>query len=703
MGVKRLRVAVDTGGTFTDFVVLDEVSGTLDVFKVPSTRGREADGIVEGLQAYLARTGADGTDVAFFSHGTTVGTNGLLEGNGARTGLLVTRGFRGIYEVGEQSRPYGSAMYDLFYDRPPALVPARLTAEIVERVAFDGTVVEDLDELPARAAIERLAAHGVESLAVCLLFSFRNPQHERRIGELVAEVAPHVNVSLSCDVAPQIREYYRLSTTVVNAYLNPLLARYIRSLGERIAAMIGAETPRYIMRSNGGVATFEVAARRSVQTILSGPAGGVVAAGQTLAATAGYDDAITFDMGGTSSDVALIRNGAPARAPGGKVHERDILVSMLDIHTVAAGGGTIASVDASGVLNVGPQSAGADPGPACYGRGGTQPTVTDANLVLGLLSDDAPLAGGSLRLDRRAAEDAIRRGVADPLGLSVIEAAAGIVEIVNVKMQEAIKVISSNRGFDLRDFHLLAYGGAGPLHAAALARDLGMRGVLVPPFPGAFSALGLLLADVRQDYVRSELIAIDAVDVAHVAQVFEQLRDDGAADLRAQGFAAAALGTEFALDLRYVGQGYELTVTVAAIPRSAGDLTAIRAAFDAQHAQLTGHAAPSERVEIVNYRATAVATVPHAPLASPFTAGANVESAQIGERVTHAGGIAAATAVYDRARLPVAAPIHGPALLLQPDSTTFVLQGQTATVVANGLIEIRTSTRPSLSGEVRVP
>jgi N-methylhydantoinase A len=689
MDVRRLRVGVDTGGTFTDFVVLDERSGRLDVFKVPSTRGAEADGILTGLRDYLTRTGAAGNDVAFFSHGTTVGTNGLLEEMGARTGLLVTRGFRGIYEIGEQSRPYGSAMYDLFYERPRALVPARLTAEIDERVGFDGSIVAELDERAARASIERLVAHGVESIAVCFLFAFRNARHERRVGELIGSIAPHVNVSLSSEIAPQIREYYRLSTTVLNAYLNPLLERYIRSLGERVAATVGERTARYIMRSNGGVATFDVAARRSVQTLLSGPAGGVVAAGRTIAATSGFDDVITFDMGGTSSDVALIRNGVPTRTAGGKVHGRDLLVSMLDIHTVAAGGGTIASVDASGMLQVGPRSAGAQPGPACYGRGGEQPTVTDANLVLGLLSDDAPLAGGTLRLDRGAAERAVARFVAEPLGISVITAAAGIIEIVNVKMQEAIKVISSNRGFDLRDFHLLAYGGAGPLHAAALARDLGMRGVLVPPFPGAFSALGLLLADVRQDYVRSELIALDVVDVVHVGSVLDELLSEGAADLTEQGFARAVLGTEFALDLRYVGQGYELTVPLAGIPRTAADLAAIRSAFDAQHAQLTGHAAPGERVEIVNYRTTAVAAVPHAPVTSPFGAGTDVEAAKIGERLAYSEGAETVTAVYDRGRLPPAASLAGPAILLQADSTTLVHAGQTATVIENGLIEIR--------------
>jgi N-methylhydantoinase A len=688
VAVNRLRIAVDTGGTFTDFVVLDEGRGTLDVFKVPSTRGHEADGILAGLQAYLERTGSRGADVAFFSHGTTVGTNGLLEGKGARTGLLVTRGFRGIAEVGDQSRPYGPEMYDLFYERPPALVPARLTAEVTERVDFSGTVIEPLDEAALSAEIERFARLDVVSVAVCLLFAFRNRAHEARIAELFARLAPEINVSLSSDVAPQIREYFRLSTTVVNAYLNPLLETYIGALDERLARVIARSTPRYIMRSNGGVATFPVASRSSVQTILSGPAGGVVAATRTIAALPGIGNVVTFDMGGTSSDVALIRDGVPARSSGGKVHGRDLLVAMLDVHTVAAGGGTLAWVD-DGVLQVGPRSAGAEPGPACYGRGGTEPTVTDANVVLGLLSADAPLAGGALTLDRAAAEDAIRTNVAEPLGMDVVAAAAGIVQIVDVKMQEAIKVVSSHRGYDLRDFYLLAYGGAGPLHAAALARELGMRGVLVPPFPGAFSALGLLLADVRADGIRSELCALDTVDPEHVARTFREMRDEGARDLTAQGFPALTLRAEYALDLRYVGQGYELTVTLDAVPNTAADLQHVRDAFDAQHEQLTGHAAPGERVEIVNYRVVSVAPVPQAPVTSPFAGGGTLADAARGTREIFIGGAHVTVPLYERTALPEGAVIDGPAVILQADATTLIGRDQTATVIVNGFLEIQ--------------
>ena len=684
-----LRVAVDTGGTFTDFVVLNEDTGAFEVFKVPSTRGHEADGIIDGLKKHLELVGASGSEVKFFCHGTTVGTNAILEENGARTGLLVTEGFRGIYEIGEQSRPYGASTYDLFYQKPKVLVPPKLTEEIRERVLFDGSVHIELDRESALGAIRRMVAHGVESVAVCLLFSFMNSDHERQLGRWFEEFAPDINVSLSCEIIPQIREYYRLSTTVVNAYLNPLMERYLVLLDERLVGLGFLGDQRYIMRSNGGVSGFAVAAQRSVQTILSGPAAGVIAATRVLEASERFENVVTFDMGGTSTDVALIENRTPVRRMGGKVYGRDVLVPMLDIHTVAAGGGTLAWVDGSGVLQVGPQSAGADPGPACYGKGGQQPTITDANVVLGLLSVDTPLAGGAMQVDRNLAFEAVQKYVADPLGLSVVEAARGIIEIVNVKMEEAVKTVSSNRGYDLRDFHLLAFGGAGPLHASSIASDLGMKGAIIPALPGVFSALGLLLSDVRQDYVFSELAGIHRVSAQHVSEAFEKLRVQGERDLLAQGFGEDQLQFEYAFDLRYIGQAYELTVGINEPVRSEADLGAVRVKFDAYHEQLTGHAARDEQVEIVNYRLAAVAKVPQAPIVSPFQRPSEISDAKIGSCETHMGVSNTLTDLYDRTKLAEGSVIRGPAILLQGDSTTVLYPEQTATVVELGMIEIR--------------
>jgi N-methylhydantoinase A len=685
---KRLRIAVDTGGTFTDFVVLDESTRDFFVFKVPSTRGHEADGILSGVAAALGKADASGANLAFFVHGTTVGTNAILEENGARTGLLVTAGYRGIYEIGEQSRPYGATTYDLQYERPRPLVTPDLTQEIPERVTFDGAVLTDLDEEAAVIAIRQLLDAGVQSIAICLLFAFRNPTHERVLRRLLAELAPQVNVSLSSDVAPQIREYYRLSTTLVNAYLNPRLVDYLAILESGLRAL-GSQAPQhYIMRSNGGIATFPAAAERSVQTILSGPAAGVVAAARVVAETPEFRNLVTFDMGGTSTDVALIHDGEPVRRMSGKVHGRDVLVPMLDIHTVAAGGGTLAWIDDFGILQVGPHSAGANPGPACYGKGGTRPTVTDANVVLGFLSADNGLAGGSLRLDYVAAERAIREHIALPLGIDVMSAASGMLEIVNVKMQEAIKVVSSNRGYDLRDFHLLAFGGAGPLHASALATELGMKGVLVPAFPGAFSALGLLLSDVRTDYVSSEIVDIARADSERVHGAFASMKEIAVRELVEQGFLESEIRYEVAFDLRYVGQGYELTVAAPDLV-AGGELLDVRRRFDDMHEQLTGHAAPDEAVELVNVRLTAVVAVPQAPISSPFAAARTGDGGVVGRRQIYSGGAWSEAVLYDRRLLADGQNVDGPAILLQDDATTVIGVGQSGTVRKLGQIEIR--------------
>src|SRR6202048_575072 len=496
------RVTVDTGGTFSDFVYLDESTGELSITKLPSTPDDPSRAILAGIETLLAR-GVPASHIGYFCHGTTVGTNALLEGTGARTGLLVTQGFRGIYPVGEQARPYGTAIFDVLYDKPALLVPAHLTGEVAERVDFRGNVLRALDEGALRETVRALAAQAVESIAVCLLFSFLRPEHERRVREIILQEMPDCSVSLSCGVLPQIREYYRLSTTVIHAYLQPILARYIARLEHRLSdAGIGTRQ-KYVMQSNGGMATFAAAARRAVSTVLSGPAGGVTASA-ALTRTLGRKNAITFDMGGTSCDVALIKDGEPLVSDRGQIEGRDLAVPMLDINTVSAGGGTVACVDRFGLLQVGPQSAGALPGPACYGRGGELPTITDCNLVMGHLSADNFL-GGQMRLDLVRAREPVTTKVAAPLGIDPLEAAEGIVRVIEVKMEEAIKAISTMRGHDLRDFMLLAFGGAGPVHAGRIARDLGMAGLIVPLYPGVYSAIGLIMSDVKHDYVQSRM------------------------------------------------------------------------------------------------------------------------------------------------------------------------------------------------------
>jgi N-methylhydantoinase A len=672
----RYRVAVDTGGTFSDFVYLNEGTGAVTIGKIPSTPDDPSRAILQGVEALIAQD-VSAADISYFCHGTTVGTNALLEGKGVRTGLLVTAGFRGIYEVAEQARPYGTAIFDVMYDKPAMLVPQSRTGEVRERVDFRGNVLLPLDEAALRETLRTLKTQNIEALAVCLLFSFLHPQHEARVRDIAREEMPDCDVSLSSEILPQIREYYRLSTTVINAYLNPILKRYVANLDRRLADAGIATRQKYIMQSNGGMATFAAAARTAVTTVLSGPAGGVTA-GVAACATTGIANIITFDMGGTSCDVALIKDGKPIFAGRGKIEGRDIAVPMMEINTVSAGGGTIAKVDRFGALDVGPQSAGAVPGPACYGRGGEAATITDCNLVLGYLSADNFL-GGRMVLDRAKAEAAVAR-VAKPLSLDVAAAAEGIVRIIEVKMEEAIKAISTMRGHDLRDFFLLAFGGAGPVHAARMARDLGMAGVIVPLYPGVFSAIGLLMSDVKHDYIRSRMMPIAALTPDDVTAVFAELETHARDDLRRDGFADDEIRIERALDLRYAGQGYEVTMACTAEQTKA--LEALRKAFDVEHKSLFGHMAPDEPVEVVSYRVRGVGIVPAVSLPKFQPEGRSLADALIETRQVRFDGAVVACPVYQREKLDVGLTLRGPAILDQFDCTTVICAGQVARVDA---------------------
>jgi N-methylhydantoinase A len=670
----RYRVAVDTGGTFSDFVYLNEDTGAVSITKIPSTPDDPSRAILQGVEALIAQ-GVRAADIGFFCHGTTVGTNALLEGKGVKTGLLVTAGFSAIYEVAEQSRPYGTAIFDVMYDKPEPLVPPSLTGEVRERVDFRGNVLLPLDEAALRETLRGLKAKQIEALAVCLLFSFLHPQHEARVRDIAHEELPGCNVSLSSEILPQIREYYRLSTTVINAYLQPILAHYVANLDRRLAEAGVATPQKYIMQSNGGTSTFAEAARTAVTTVLSGPAGGV-AAGVAASRMTGLPNIITFDMGGTSCDVALIKDGAPIFTSRGKIEGRDLAVPMMDINTVSAGGGTIARADRFGALEVGPQSAGAVPGPACYSRGGTEPAITDCNLVLGYLSADNFL-GGRMKLDCARADAAVAR-VAKPLSLGVPEAAEGIVRIIEVKMEEAIKAISTMRGHDLRDFMLLAFGGAGPVHATRMARDLGMAGVIVPLYPGVFSALGLLMSDVKHDYIRSRMTPISQLSSAEVAAVFAALEAQARADLHRDGFTDTDIRIEPSIDLRYAGQGYEIGLPCPAERTAA--LPELRKAFDAEHRSQFGHSAPEEPVEVVSYRVRGVGVVQPVTMPKFKPQGGTLADALIETRDVRFDGKTVSCPVYQREKLDAGLTLHGPAVLDQFDCTTVICAGQTARV-----------------------
>ncbi|HMA72498.1 MAG TPA: hydantoinase/oxoprolinase family protein [Xanthobacteraceae bacterium] len=672
----KYRVTVDTGGTFSDLVCFDEGTGAISITKLPTTADDPSRAILNGIETLRAE-GICAEDISFFCHGTTVGTNALLEGKGVRTALLVTEGFRGIYEVGEQARPYGPAIFDVLYDKPPMLVPRSLTGEVRERVDFRGEVLRPLDEDALRTTLRAMARQQPASIAVCLLFSFLHPQHEQRVGAVIAEELPGCNVSLSSHVLPQIREYYRLSTTVINAYLQPVLSRYIGNLDHRLASAGVATPQKYVMQSNGGMSTFEAAARRAVTTVLSGPAGGVTA-GVAVCRTVGIANAITFDMGGTSCDVTPIQGGEPFVSGRSKIEGRDIAVPTMDIDTVSAGGGTIARVNPIGEIEVGPQSAGAVPGPACYGHG-ELPTVTDCNLALGLLSADNFL-GGRMRLDAERARSAIDTQVARPLDITVEAAADGAIRIIDVKMQEAIKAITTMRGHDLRDFVLLAFGGAGPLHAGRIAHDLGMAGVIVPLYPGVFSAIGLLMSDVKYDYIQSRMTPIGDLTAGAVESMFARLEHEALTDLHRDGFSADRIRLDRALDMRYAGQGYEITLPCDGETLRRDGVDGLRRRFDALHKQMFGHMASDQPVEVVSYRLSGIGMVSAPPIPKFKPTGAKLSDALREHRQVRFDGNSLACPVYQRERLDVGLVLRGPAILDQFDCTTLVCPGQIARV-----------------------
>jgi N-methylhydantoinase A len=682
----RYRLGVDVGGTHTDLVLLDTASGDLAIEKVSTTPTNPALGVLDGVARFIAK-GVDPAAIEFFGHGTTITTNALLEMRGAKVGLLITKGYRAVQEVQSQARDGNP--FDYFYKKPIPIAPQSLTREIGGRIDFEGNELAPLDEAGVRKAVRELAAAGVRSIAVCYLFSFMNPTHERRTKEIIGEDFASASVSLSSDVLPRIREWPRLSTTLINAYLEPVLVSYVAHLSAGLDDAGVTTRQRFLMQSNGGVMPFRAAAAggRTVHTLMSGPAAGARACAHLARADA-ERGLVSLDMGGTSCDIAFIEDGRPLETTESVVARRPLQVPTLDITSISAGGGSIAVVDHGGFLNVGPESAGAVPGPACYGRGGVDPTVTDADLVCGFLNPEYFL-GGAQRLDAAAAWSSLEAKVAKPLGMSVRAAAAGIRRIVDVRMADEVRVVAAKRGTDTHEFTLLPFGGAGGVHAAAVAEELGMRRILVPPRPGAFSALGLLCTDVIHDYVRSELRPLIQVDPAHADAIFRELKARASAELAAEGLADANATFQREFDLRYVGQGYELRVPLDGFACEGFDAQAMRVArdrFDDRHAQIHGHAAREKPVEIVSYRLRVRVAVPkYEPVAELPAAGAPPpEAARKGRRDVYFDGERAVPAeLYERACLPVGARFGGPAIVEQPDATTVVPTGWSVEVDRN--------------------
>lgn len=683
------RVGVDSGGTFTDVCLFDDAAGCIEVWKVPSTPDDPSRGIAQGVEEALARVGASlaGANLAnvnYFGHGTTVATNALIQHRGVRTGLITTDGFRDLLEIGRQKRP---DLYDMQADKPPVLVSRDLRVGVIERVRHDGTIELALDEAAVRCAAEALRDANVQAVAICFLYSFLRPAHEDRARAIVAEVLPDVFLSTSYEVSPEFREYERMSSTVVNAYLGPVMRRYIGRLGARLRDGGLAVAP-HLTQSNGGVIGFDQAARLPVRTVLSGPSTGVVAA-QALAGMVAMPELITFDMGGTSTDVALLSVGQCRLTSEAVVHGYPLKAPMLDIHTVGAGGGSIAHIDSGGLLKVGPRSAGADPGPVCYGLGNAEPTVTDANVVLQALNP-THLLGVRMAVRQDLARVAIAE-LADRLGLDTMATAQGIVAVVTANMARAIRVISVQRGYDPRDYTLVAFGGAGPLHAARLARELDIPRILVPRNPGILCAMGLLLTNLRADFASTRLVTLDATAQPDVAAAFEALLVQAAAWFDDEHILPAAQQTARTVDMRYAGQNYELPIQLPDGPVTAAMLDALAVAFDAAHRRLYGFVAEGEPVQMVTFRVEATGLVPQAAFPPQAEGPADAGVALAGHRevwLPEAGGFIPCP-VYDRDRLQPGHRFQGPAIVEQMDATTVILPGMTARVepYANLILE----------------
>ncbi len=608
----RFRVGVDIGGTFTDIVILGD-DGCIFTRKVSSTIDDYARGIVRGLNELFAETILASPGIAGVIHGTTVATNAILEHKGALTGLITTEGFRDVLEIRRLRMP---EMYNLLYEKPVPLVERSLRRQVPERISAQGEIIRPLDEERLRAEIAYLLRQGVESIAACLINSYANPIHERWVGEILAEMAPNVSCSLSCDILPEVREYERTSTTVINAYVRPVVERYLQSLLRQLTS-VGVHAPVLIMQSNGGILSVRTAMEMPVHIVESGPAAGVVGA-RLLSKRAVIDNAIAFDMGGTTAKASLIEEGrihvTSEYEVGSKLSSHGLnlagggyamKVPVIDISEVGAGGGSIVWIDRGGSIQVGPRSAGAVPGPACYGLGGTEATVTDANVVLGYLNPEY-LAGGSVLIQADRSATAVAEQLAQPLSISVLEAAWAAHVVANARMIGAIKAISTQRGRDPRDFTLIAFGGSGPVHAAGLARLLEMRRILVPPAPGLFSAMGLLFSDQEHHAVQTYYAHFGRVNLAELNDRFRKLEAEALAELAAEGYAEERVRLVRSADIRYVGQGFELTLPMEGGEVGQETLKHLETVFNEEHERTFGHRSEGDPVQFVNLRLTAV-------------------------------------------------------------------------------------------------
>ncbi|HLI10357.1 MAG TPA: hydantoinase/oxoprolinase family protein [Alphaproteobacteria bacterium] len=676
----EFEIGVDIGGTFTDVVCRDR-AGAVRLVKIPTTRKNPSAGVKAAVEYMRREWNVDAGQIARFVHGTTVATNAVLEAKGAKIGLLATEGFKDVIEIGRQMR---HAMYDLALkpETPAFLAPGARRKEVRERITASGEVLVPLDEESVVRATEELVAEGVEAIAISFLFSFLNPAHERRAREIILARYPEMMTSLSSEVDPAFREYERTCVTAFDAYIKPVVGRYLENM-ERDLANDGVSSPLQIMQSRGGISSSSIARQRPVRLFLSGPAAGVIG-GLAVGRAAGMEDLITVDIGGTSCDIALISRGRPLIRAEGDISGYAVRVPMVDVNAIGSGGGSIAWIDGAGSLRVGPESAGSEPGPACYGRGGERATVTDASVVLGYINPDY-FAAGSLKLVPELARKVIEEKIAGPLGMSLEEAALGIHRVVNAQMAEAIRLVSIGRGIDPRGYALLPLGGGGPLHATALARDLGIRCIVVPPHPGVLSAAGLLFAPIEHEASAAFPRPLQGLAWPEVKRALEALDKSCAELMRREGVPASRTEIVYFADVCYVGQSYHLE-----IPLQAGapdPLAALYGDFLAAHDRVYGHSTESP-ARIVNLR-----TIHRSSVGQPQAIGAlrpNPGEARKGRRdiLTAESGRFIAADIFDRAALPIGAGIPGPAVVEQADTTTLIEPGWRGTVAEDGSLVI---------------
>jgi N-methylhydantoinase A len=655
--VSTTRVAMDIGGTFTDFVVVDEAAGRTSSGKVLSTPVNPAEGVLDGLEQFVPEL----VGIEFLVHGTTVGLNAFLERKGTRVLLLMTAGLRDSYSIARHDR---KELYALQYRKPKRLVPRRDVLEVTERLRYDGSVEIPLDEASLTPIVEKIRAEGIEAVALCLVHAFTNPEHELRVREVLERECPGLSVTLSHEIAREWREYERASSAVLNAYIAPRVERYLATLeAELDAREVGATL--HVMQSNGGITTARKAREQPIQTLLSGPVGGTMGCA-ALSRSTGRPNLLGIDMGGTSFDLSLVVEGRPSVSMETELEGLPVLMSLVDIHTIGAGGGSLAWLEAGG-LRVGPQSAGADPGPACYGRGGTQPTVTDANLFLGRL-DAGYFLGGRMSLDEEAAQRALH-SIGPDVGLDDTEFAEGMLAIINAKMADAMRTITVKQGIDPREYSLVAFGGAGPMHAVWLAEELEIGEVIVPWSPGTFSAWGMLQTDMRHDVVRAFYRPLAELEAGDVAAVYAQLEEEGAALLEHEGVSAADRYVARSADMRYVGQEYTVNVTIGAEI----SLDAIDHDFHDTHRIRYGHSTPGAPVEFVNLRLAAMGRIGAGR--APFQAPEDGQDPLLGRRRVVFSGTEHETEVLLRDHLRPDARLEGPVVIEEESSTTVVPPG----------------------------